>query len=220
MGLQIRYGTAEVGDGVQDANVGGGNLAFVLCQPGEEVEKAFEDGHRGGGRAVRKGAGRVDGRDAALRRASESGRGLEGEAADVVGKADVVVGLAEGLATEDDLLAVAGGDCFGDPSRGDILQQVRRPEVPDHEDAARQRVRLPGLADPRGAAGPVSGVAYDTACSGLRQSKDILRGLARRAAPALHHEVDVPAACSGAVVVPDVPVRVDVERGVLVLAEG
>ena len=42
----------------------------------------------------------------------------------------------------------------------------------------------------------------------------------RRAVSAFHDEVDVPSADPGAVVKPDIPGRVDVERGVLVLAEG
>ena len=42
--LQIGEGAAEVGDGVQDADVGGGELAVVLGKPGEEVEEALRKG--------------------------------------------------------------------------------------------------------------------------------------------------------------------------------
>ena len=133
--LQIGEGAAEVGDGVKDTDVGGGELAVVLGEPGEEVEEAFEEGHGACGGFLREGAGHVDGGDASLRGALEAGGGLEGVAADVVGEGDVVVGLAELLTSHDDLLAVARGEGGGDAPGFAVLHQIRGMEVPDHQDA-------------------------------------------------------------------------------------
>lgn len=48
---------------------------------------------------------------------------------------------------------------------------------------------------------------------------DVLRRFAGRAALAAHDEIDVAAPDAGSMVVPDVLVGVDMQRGVLVLAE-
>ena len=55
---------------------------------------------------------------------------------------------------------------------------------------------------------------------GLGQRQDILRSLSCGAAAASHNEVNVPPALTSSVVIPDIPIGIDVERGFLVLAEG
>lgn len=211
---EVRERPGGIRHRVQDADVGRWKLKVVLGEPGEEVEEALEDGHGVGHRSLREVADHVDGRVTAFRRAFEARGRLEGEAAGVVGEADVVVGSAVGPAPEDDVLAVAGDDVLGDTPRRGVLQQVRRTDVRDHQDTTRERFTFFVLSF----AG-VTVVQRGRQPAGLRKRQDELRRLVRRTAAAFHDEVDIAAAGASTVVVPDVPIRLDVERSILVLAE-
>lgn len=121
---EVRDGNGGICHRVQDADVRRWKLKVVLGEPREKIEETLEDGHGVRHRSLGEVAGHVDGRVAAFRRALEAGGRLEGEAAGVVGKAEVVVGSAVGPAPEDDVLAVAKDDMLRDTPRGGVLQQV------------------------------------------------------------------------------------------------
>ena len=137
----------------------------------------------------------------------------------------MVVGLAELLASHDDLLAVVGGEGGGDAPGFAVLQQVRGMEVPDHQDAVGQWISLSGLAasgspsrrrpgrfafrNPfRYPIGPTFRRCHQGSC---REVADEPGRLSSRAALAAHDQIDVAASDAGAVVVPDVLGGVDVE---------
>ena len=137
----------------------------------------------------------------------------------------MVVGLAELLASHDDLLAVARGEGGGDAPGFAVLHQIRGMEVPDHQDAVGQGIPLHGLA----ASGSPSlrrpgrfafrnpfrrpiGPTFRRFHQGSRREvADEPGRLTGRAALAAHDQVDVAASDAGAVVVPDILGGVDVE---------
>ena len=211
---EIGEGPAEVGDGVQDQDVRGRDDEVVAGQPGEEVEEPLEDGHGDGSRPVREHARRVDGRDARLGGGLETGGRLERVAAAVVQEADVVIGPSQRLPAERHLPAVAGRQGSRNAPFPEVIKEIRRMEVLDPDDAVHGCPCQPG----RSAAGG-KGRARPGRCR-RRERMDVLRRLGGRTVLAPHDQVDVATPDAGAVVVPDVPVGIDVERGVPVLAEG
>ena len=88
--------------------------------------------------------------------------------------------------------------------------------VPDPDDTIRGGVRDPGSAN----AGIAGRLRMHTSLRNGRKRQDEFRRLGGRTTPAAHHKVDISTPDAGAVVVPDVPVRIDVERGVPVLRKG
>ena len=212
---EVGEAAGEVGYRIQNQDICGRDDEVVAGQPGEEVEEALEDGDDVVRRAVREVAVGVDGRDSGLGGGLEAGRGLERVAAAVVQEAEAFIGPFGRLPPKGDLAAVTGDQVRRNPPGPAVLLQMSGLNIPHPDDAVWSGVRDPGSA--RAGISGLHGLRLPSG-PGL-QRQDELRRLAGRAALAAHDEVDVAASDAGSVVVPDVLVGVDMQRGVLVFAE-
>ena len=200
-----------MGHRVKYDNVRRGVHAPLAGKPGQKVEETLKHGHGIRGDLLRELPFRVDGRDAPFRRGLESVRRLERIASDIVRESNVLKGFVRVLATNYHFLAIPPCNTQRYFALRQIVKEIRAPQFNYKDDATRQRL-CPWC--------PVNfgdGILH---LLGLGQRQDILRRLPCRAATASHDEVHVSAPLAGTMVVPDIAVRIDVERGVLVLAEG